>query len=597
MDPSEETPWQNRLVQLSIGVSAASFFVLGGVWAIGGSGTDTVGLVIILPAVAALLLLFAGVLAERQAVSERLPNISHRRLAQFLGFCVFVVPLLHLGFLLIVLTAALLALFAAIDDEWDGQEWIRARLVAVFDGFMCLAFAGVMLSAGPGGDYYMARMCIAVYSVLAVLLPLMVFFQDIVDEAWFGKLTCFGYFVPALHTALIVLKAVSSLVTEAIKGPRQLFTEDNCIRSLLPSPTAASFTFMGSFAQSDVYEEANPANWSLYCPKEDLTPLAMPPPVSCDSIGADWLFYWLLVGAFCVLLMWVWMRWRSNRRVNPEDEVRGSTSGDSLGFVAKICATFVPIAGFSMVLMVVGAAVLRCPPVDVPTMATSIAAAMPLGNVPSTTTTTTSTFTTSITTTMTFSTSSTSSTLTTTHYNDTLINITRNATYTTTTGTATVTSTTFTMSRTSTLTNETLACPPLPVKELPDITSWTTPAATGCQCGLNGLHGLWAPVAVPFEQLSQTWCELGSWAPLLVGSFFYACHVLPLTLVNSENQSRVVREKRAKQEREMDLIRQPPDQRPEKKKVLELFEVSEREERPEPVAGGRRTGKPRVFMV
>ena len=40
-------------------------------------------------------------------------------------------------------------------------------------------------------------------------------------------------------------------------------------------------------------------------------------------------------------------------------------------------------------------------------------------------------------------------------------------------------------------------------------------------------------VAVPFEQLSQTWCELGSWAPLLVGSFFYACHVLPLTLVNS----------------------------------------------------------------
>jgi len=585
-------------------VSLASVFVLAGVWAIGGADPSVAGLVIILPSVAALMVLFYFVLREREAVGERLPflPIRHKRLAQFLLFCVFIVPVLHLGFWLILLTVGLMALYAAIQNEW-----LRVRLVAVFDALMCLVLVGVMKSAGAGGDYYMARFLISVYCVFAMLLPCMVLFQDKIDESWFGRLNCFGYVVLALHAALIVLTAVSSLVIEAVKGPHQLFTEDSCIRSLVPSPTEATLTFMGSFAQSPIYEPAGPpANWSVFC-TYDTTPLATAPPLDCDQIGYDWLGFWLLAGVYTVIFMWAWSRLRRDSRVSPDDDLpRPPDTGcrrscrrctKCVDFVVNNVVTVGPLAGVALALFVLGGLVLRCPQVDIPSMATSIAGIMPIVSVPTATTTTTTTFTSTSMTDTRSTTTFTSSTRTTTNINDTFVNITANTTTTTTTKTRTMTTSISTATRTTTVTNETVACPPVPVVELVDILSWTAPTDTGCQCGLNGVHGLWAPVAVPFEQLSQTWCEMGSWAPLLVGFFLYACHVLTLALLLEETKVRVEKEKEIIHRAEMDLRRIPPESRPKREKVLPLFEVSEREPRPVPVAGGGTTRKPRVFMV
>jgi len=133
----------------------------------------------------------------------------------------------------------------------------------------------------------------------------------------------------------------------------------------------------------------------------------------------------------------------------------------------------------------------------------------------------------------------------------------------TTTGTSITTTTssttTTTMSTTSTITNKTQAgqagdwapidldpiCQPLDQELVNATLLWLDQGArlgqpeenvskmrrAGCVCEEEGQRGLWAWMAVPTEQISNTWCDFGQWGPICGGLFLYACHGLTLSLV------------------------------------------------------------------
>mmetsp|Transcript_73586 Transcript_73586/g.157772 ORF Transcript_73586/g.157772 Transcript_73586/m.157772 type:complete len:708 (-) Transcript_73586:34-2157(-) len=650
-----ETSWQNVLFRSLAAVACASITLVAIVALIAAvapdgpesdplPGLDRFAGVLVDILAAVLLVFIAGVTLEREYLVEKAPRCSIRRLLGILCLSLIMVPILHLGFLIIVLSLCFLGITMI-----SGMK-AKLRAVVVYDGLLCLGLAEIMRRAGPQGQFMVTSVTMGAYSTFgAVLLPALAVLVTAAFLPQLAWVTAYGYLAMALHAAGVVLYGTELVVRETIMGLPREFGNSSCIRSTVESPTDATFGFFRGVITDPWKYDGPPSPCARSASQTTAVHAA-----TCDAIGADMLVFFVLLGvyAFVGMVLRTGCPGRMQRiRVVPVSfendfpEPAVTTEGAAgnkcrrclhlllqrknlrliglivfavcgllLGLLGQTAlsgnydthqcgrakaidvsestttlpdvewndssvddntttAIFIPIVvktttRFQLPTITMSSTTITATTTSTTISLTTTTSTTSLGATSTTDTTTITTTTSSSTTSSTTTTTSTSLTSTiTTSTSTSTTSVTNTTTTTSLTSTSSSTLTTFTgLTNTTTATTETttqttststrnLTCPEFDNTSVQLGQADTDGVGSGddtCGCGRD--RGYAVALAVPAEQFSSTWCDLGGWAPAGLGFLVFSMHcwAAALAAIQAEEYAKKVREmkRKAKLERQ-----------------------------------------------
>lgn len=252
----------------------------------------------------ALLLLVAGVFKDREELEEKLPSCSIMKVLVALGFLVFAVPVLHLGFAVGCICLVLSLATAMATNKR------RLAIVAVCDAVVCLFLCEVMRRAGAYEEGGVAQAILGAYAFLAVMMPLFLLTisasREPADPLILANLTWRVYALAASHAFCVSLASLMLLVSDNIDDTHDGFDQGFCIRDLSTSPLAGILWILREPTLLEEVDGLNPEGQGCV---EVTTQPPEPPEITADgslfiiSLLALAGYVSLVVGAFslCVL--------------------------------------------------------------------------------------------------------------------------------------------------------------------------------------------------------------------------------------------------------------------------------------------------------
>jgi len=340
----EDPSWQNNLVRCVACLTCVGIiFVLSGVSIVASSpsgpqqatndGIVTMATPIMVIAAASLLVMYLGVLRERQALEEKLPAFTPFRCVVLLVLGVLVAPLRHLGFgilIFAVMTGMVLSCF--------GQGTFRAKLwgLAICDALLSLAQAEAARRGGSAGDLAMARIIVFIYGTLgAVILPCLSILSTLSYLPRVSLAACLGYGALTAHCALVFLQAFGGTVSTELSGGGYIYEGPTCIFSDVRSPLAIVLDTMSAMVATDKWE--GPIGPQAPCPTNETqaaldaaygeeTTEVLPPIrlITCESLDPATLAFFVVLGIFAFSLLGLneyWKRPPAAKRVVPEENL------------------------------------------------------------------------------------------------------------------------------------------------------------------------------------------------------------------------------------------------------------------------------------
>lgn len=582
-----ELSWQNNLAKVVAAITAAGILfitiaiVVAWAWPSSENGGEpgflkNAGAPVVCIAMAAFLLLIAGILHEKDMLHDRLPTCTGKKLGVGALVVIMLVPIFHLGFAISVF------LFMIIALSMRPTLSMRVRSIAVCDALLCFAVVEVMRQAGPMGEYGVARALLALYAAFFItMLPGVTFLASFLFLPKLSRLACYGYAAAALHAAGITLLSAGRLLNESIDGDSKNYGEQRCIKSIAVSPLGL---FLELIQNASVTPDAyrGPVNTSpCYNPAAALSASGIIVTPLCDKIGFEVITLFLMIGAY--ILVWVLFVYlcfvhTSEARVVPEGsdgkkKKKGLDVCFAFGKNAGRLICFAALLVGAIFLSVLAAVVLPCK--SDPSTSQEVTPQGVLSNTTLTSTVTTTT-----------STTSTIAALN-------IVNGTNGTNATSTTLGAPIVNIGFAV-------------------ECPDDFPTISPSAahvslsapmTGCRCGEDGIRGVEAWFVVPVDQVSATYCELGTWASLAVGLSLYCFHGFAYSVAAEQAEKHSAKERdiahKAKMWRHHQLVLAGKPKKVEEKREpsaleLAIFKPAPRELAPAPIA---ELGYGRVFDV
>eukprot|EP00440_Ansanella_granifera_P009303 gb/GFBE01010083.1/.p1 GENE.gb/GFBE01010083.1/~~gb/GFBE01010083.1/.p1 ORF type:complete len:607 (+),score=108.62 gb/GFBE01010083.1/:1-1821(+) len=529
-----EITWQNTLIQAAALLTCVALLVVVvGVIVVAGSPTGPnngsfniidVAIPIVLIVVAFLCVLYVGVLLEKKKLESKLPRVTPFRAFVFLVFGVLVFPVKHLGFAL-VNYMTVLALVLAVIAHQGGSVGPKLWGVAVCDALFCLGQAEAARRAGAAGDIAAGRFILSLYSALGTMfLPALAIMGTLAFLPKISKAAAVGYAVLALHSAVILLQGLATALRMEIEGGGYSYEGPNCIPSDIGSPLTMVLDLLVSMSQQTRPYEGQigpqapcPSNETLALMaslrQEEIEVMPPVPLQTCDSISLMTMLFFLTMGAygFAVLAFSIYVGQpdKPTKRVVPEGEQAPKRRVAVPGPVkVGICAAIG--AGLLALLATIG---LQCPPEELGLVPPTKLDAVNATNMSAPITTTT------------FLpvwgggrrlAEDNSSNLTNTTIASTNASSDTNASQAVVEAVTTATTTT-TVTYTRRICNNTdfAADSALAALDSPKVV---------CGCSGAGLSGIYGIVSVATTQIATVWCELGMFAPVLLGFVGFLVH-------------------------------------------------------------------------
>ncbi|CAE7328527.1 MST4 [Symbiodinium sp. CCMP2456] len=305
-------PWQKSFLRVTAGLTAVGIFVIfigvavtysqpAGPDAESPSTLSIAAIPMVMLAISALLVLYLGVLVERETVLEKLPKFTPCRMTIVVVLLVLLCPVRHLVFALLLIICGM-GLVVSILDSFDLGTSARLVVAAAGDGILCIVQGEVLREAGAAGDVLAAQFGLFLLAgVGGGFLPGLAF---VAARRKFPKVcrnAAIGYAAMAVHSAVLLMQAIGTEMRFFLDGGGYIFDSPQCLYSTIDSPLSLVLNFLQSFATADEYQ--GPSGPAAPCP-EDAEFVSSDPSIvplvqmrSCTEMPLIALFFFLLLGA------------------------------------------------------------------------------------------------------------------------------------------------------------------------------------------------------------------------------------------------------------------------------------------------------------
>jgi len=306
-------PWQKSFLRGTAGLTAVGIFVIfigvavtysqpAGPDAESPSTLSIAAIPMVMLAISALLVLYLGVLVERETVLEKLPKFTPCRMTTVVVLLVLLCPVRHLVFALLLIICGT-GLVVSILDSFEFGTSARLVVAAAGDGILCLVQGEVLREAGAAGDVLAAHFGLFLLAGLGGgFLPGLAFMAARRKFPKVSRYAAIGYAAMAVHSAVLLMQAIGTEMRFFLDGGGYIFDSPQCLYSTIDSPLSLVLNFLQSFATADEYQ--GPAGPAAPCP-EDAEFVSSDPSIvplvqirSCTEMPLIALFFFLLLGAF-----------------------------------------------------------------------------------------------------------------------------------------------------------------------------------------------------------------------------------------------------------------------------------------------------------
>lgn len=328
-------PWQKSFLRVTAGLTAVGIFVIfigvavtysqpAGPDAESPSTLSIAAIPMVMLAVSALLVLYLGLLVERETVLEKLPKFTPCRMTTVVVLLVLLCPVRHLVFALLLIICGV-GLVVSILDSFDLGTSARLIVAAAGDGILCIVQGEVLREAGAAGDVLAAQFGLFLLAgVGGGFLPGLAFVAARRKFPTICRNAAIGYAAMAVHSAVLLMQAIGTEMRFFLDGGGYLFDSPQCLYSTIDSPLSLVLNFLQSFATADEYQ--GPSGPAAPCP-EDAEFVSSDPSIvpliqmrSCTEMPLIALLFFLLLGAFGAGLVHIgtMASTPSSRRVVPQ---------------------------------------------------------------------------------------------------------------------------------------------------------------------------------------------------------------------------------------------------------------------------------------
>jgi len=306
-------PWQKSFLRVTAGLTAVGIFVIfigvavtysqpAGPDAESPSTLSIAAIPMVMLAVSALLVLYLGLLVERETVLEKLPKFTPCRMTTVVVLLVLLCPVRHLVFALLLIICGV-GLVVSILDSFDLGTSARLIVAAAGDGILCIVQGEVLREAGAAGDVLAAQFGLFLLAgVGGGFLPGLAFVAARRKFPTICRNAAIGYAAMAVHSAVLLMQAIGTEMRFFLDGGGYLFDSPQCLYSTIDSPLSLVLNFLQSFATADEYQ--GPSGPAAPCP-EDAEFVSSDPSIvpliqmrSCTEMPLIALLFFLLLGAF-----------------------------------------------------------------------------------------------------------------------------------------------------------------------------------------------------------------------------------------------------------------------------------------------------------
>mmetsp|Transcript_20199 Transcript_20199/g.47818 ORF Transcript_20199/g.47818 Transcript_20199/m.47818 type:complete len:706 (+) Transcript_20199:73-2190(+) len=328
-------PWQKSFLRVTAGLTAVGIFVIfigvavtysqpAGPDAESPSTLSIAAIPMVMLAVSALLVLYLGLLVERETVLEKLPKFTPCRMTTVVVLLVLLCPVRHLVFALLLIICGV-GLVVSFLDSFDLGTSARLIVAAAGDGILCIVQGEVLREAGAAGDVLAAQFGLFLLAgVGGGFLPGLAFVAARRKFPTICRNAAIGYAAMAVHSAVLLMQAIGTEMRFFLDGGGYLFDSPQCLYSTIDSPLSLVLNFLQSLATADEYQ--GPSGPAAPCP-EDAEFVSSDPSIvpliqmrSCTEMPLIALLFFLLLGAFGAGLVHIgtMASTPSSRRVVPQ---------------------------------------------------------------------------------------------------------------------------------------------------------------------------------------------------------------------------------------------------------------------------------------
>eukprot|EP00930_Biecheleria_cincta_P001416 TRINITY_DN102558_c0_g1_i1.p1 TRINITY_DN102558_c0_g1~~TRINITY_DN102558_c0_g1_i1.p1 ORF type:complete len:662 (+),score=58.30 TRINITY_DN102558_c0_g1_i1:77-2062(+) len=301
-------------------------------------GTLNFAIPLCLCGAAGVMLVYLGVLKEREYLLDKLPLCTLPRALTVIVVAGLIAPIMHLTFALTAFLGVLGAAFALLSGE-DSSPGRKLWGVAICDALLNLGLAETSRRGGPQGDLAASRLVLFLYGTIGTcVLPAVAIIGTLMYLPRMSNFAIGTYAAFTAHAAVLVLQGLDSLLRDSWIGGGYVFDSPNCIISDIPSPLGMALTALRNIAVLPDYD--GPIGPQAPCPSnEALTqqaalkkqPSELTPPlqlIPCQWLSWSSLTFFLSLGASVASLVALWAYRQAlpdKRRVAPEPCDEGST--------------------------------------------------------------------------------------------------------------------------------------------------------------------------------------------------------------------------------------------------------------------------------